>query len=425
MHSTPISIDKFTSFIADSPTAWHASRAISKELLEHGFKHLSEAESWDLKLGDAYFVERGGTVLAFRLPKKDPTGALVVASHTDSPALKLKPHPLYSEENCQMLRAEIYGGPLLPTWFDRDLAIAGRVFVKKKGKVRVELVHWTDLGITIPSLAIHLQDVKEREAGGIKIDKQKHLNALFSLSDKPIDWDAFLKKRLGCDAIISSDLYLVPTEAPAQLGAHGEFFAGYRIDNLASVYPALHALTHAKPSEEHLQISLFWNHEEIGSQSDEGALSPLLDHALQRIALALDLSPDTHLRWRSRSLCLSVDVSHAYNPNYSDKYDSGHRNLLGKGVVLKTHAGLRYATNAFSASLFESAGMQQHASHNELSGGSTVGPLMTRLGIPTVDIGIAQLAMHSTREIMAIADLQALAHLLIKLELHEEMLPSF
>ena len=393
---------EYLSFCEKSPTAWHAVAEIEKALKKAGFQAREESSSWKIKSGERGYITRGGSAIAYVMPKKEPKRLVIFASHTDSPALKIKPNPLFREKNMNLLRTEIYGGPLLSTWFDRNLAIAGRIVVEEKGKLKEKLIYDEKHLLTIPSLAIHLQNKEEREAH--KVDKQKHLVALHSLSEKEIQFTSVVPKHLA------ADLYLVPTEKPCEMG---KLIAGYRMDNLSSVYPSLKAAVKRTPDDDTLFMTVFWNHEEIGSHTAEGANSDLLTDILHRL-----LPGELYYRVKSNAVCLSIDVSHAHHPNFPDRLDPSHSPLLGGGLIIKYNANMKYATNATSAAPVIAAcnkakiAVQDFVNHNNIGTGSTVGPHVHAQGIPTIDIGLPLLAMHSTRELIATSDLKDLEKLL-------------
>ena len=404
---------KFLDFVENSPTAWHAAKEIGSALKEAGFHALSEKESWKLELGKGYFLEREGTlVAAFRLPKKAPKSALILASHTDSPALKIKPEPDILTKEIAQIGTELYGGPLLHSWFDRDLAIAGRIETDKGSK----LVYLKDHPTIIPQLAIHLD--RSAPEKGFHVHKQDHLKAVLSITGSET-LEKLLKKQASFKTLYAFDLLLVPTEKASLVGANKEMIAGYRMDNLSSVYPSLEAMIHSRAQQDTAQIAIFWDHEEIGSVSSTGAGSLFVDQLLDRIGIALSTSREHYYQLKANSLILSADVGHAWNPNFADKYDPQNSPLLGSGVMCKFNAGRKYASDSTSvASLCKLAEkhdlkIQRAANRSDIPSGSTVGPIMSaNTGIPTIDLGLPLWAMHSTREIIAASDLADLTKLL-------------
>ena len=401
-------MNDFIQFLSRSPTAYHAVKEISNRLAEKDFIPLSEEENWQLEKGKSYFVEKEGTLLcAFRMPKKKVKSAIILASHTDSPALKIKPQPDISSHDMAQLGTEVYGGPLLHTWLDKNLAIAGNI----ETDLGSQLVYLEDLPIVIPQLAIHLdRNINEK---GILVHKQEHLKAVFSLK-KEDTLETVLKRRYGFKKLYAFDLFLVPIEPPSVIGLYNDLFAGYRIDNLSSAYSSLQAITHSHLQDEILQVAIFWDHEEIGSFSSTGAFSCYLDQLLDRIIGTVDSSKEHFYQMKSRSITLSVDVAHAFNPNYPEKYDPQNSAYLGKGVVIKFNAARKYASDAKTAkTLFKIADhhkipLQKSANRSDIPSGSTVGPIMSaQTGIKTVDLGLACWAMHSTREVISVEDFQS------------------
>jgi aspartyl aminopeptidase len=411
-------MQEFLQFLNRSPTSWHAARAISEKLAEAGFIPITEDEHWKLERDQSYFCLRDDAALcAFRLPSEPFRSAVLLASHLDSCALKLKPNPDLSQDQLSQFSTEVYGSPLLHTWLDRDLALAGRVIVQRGGELQHHLVFLDDYPMIIPSLPLHLdRSVTDR---GVMINKQDHLKPIVALSKKgPVTLEALLRKHLAFDQLIAFDLFLVSLEKAASLGFAGELIASSRLDNLASAYACTHAIIEAE-KKDFLQLAVFWDHEEVGSKTFSGAESFFVNEVLERICFFEKMNPEEYYRMKSRSTSVSVDMAHGYHPNFSDRFDPTNTPVLGGGVVLKTSAMQRYATNATTAlpliRLAEKKGwpLQMYASRSDISPGSTVGSIMSAVaGIPTVDIGIASWAMHSIRETMARDDEISLCHFL-------------
>lgn len=406
-----MTIEQLTRFLENSPTAWHAVDEAKEMLSKEGFKELFEHESWKLESGGKYFVVRNGSSLAaFTLPTKKPKTLRIAASHTDSPALKLKPNSEFVVGNMTMLGVEIYGSPLLTSWFNRDLGIAGRVvFLNAKGVKETALVNLIDYPVTIPQLAIHLD--RSANETGPTLNKQDHLSALACINDKKGYLEDRLHEVIKFTKILSSDLFLYPVEVPTFIGPKKEMLAGYRIDSLVSVHAALKALLAQKPDNHQIKMVVLWDNEEVGSNSCQGAGSPFLPQILERISIALELSREEQLQLLSQSLCASVDLAHGVHPNYPEKHDVNHRPLLNKGIVLKHNAQQRYATDASSATIVveichkHDIPLQHFVSRNDMPCGTTIGPISANLtGISTVDIGCPQLSMHSCRELTGCKD---------------------
>ena len=406
-------IDDFLNLLQKSPTAWHTVDYIRNSLLEAGFTELDEAQEWKLEQSKAYFLTRDGSSLcAFITPAENITKAHIIASHTDSPGFKLKPNPEFRRENMTMLATEIYGSPLLTSWFNRDLGIAGRVFVSgSEESISQALINVDDRPVTIPQLAIHLdRDANEK---GPTFNKHEHFSALAALDFDPQKSYLLMllhdKIQIPFEYILSHDLFLYPLDKPQLMGA--DMLSGYRLDNLSSVHAGLSALKTSAPHKNHLNLAIFWNNEEIGSQTAHGAESPFLLNIIERILISFEFSREHFFRTLSQSLCLSVDLAHAVNPNYVDKHDSRHMPILNKGPVIKYNAQQRYASDAHSSAYIIHLCEKNHipyqffSSRNDIPCGSTIGPInASQTGIATVDIGAPQLSMHSCRELMAVRD---------------------
>ncbi len=403
-------LEDFRQFLDSSPTSWHAAQEIGNRFANVDMTPLDESEKWKLGRGEKYFVQRGGSMCGFSLPKGAPTKITIVCAHTDSPALKLKPRPEVRSENMLLLETEVYGGPILSSWMNRDLALAGKVIVQKGKKISEELVFLEEAPMLIPQIAIHL----EREA---VLDKQDHLRPIFTLTREKTGFlEPYLKRTIDFDTLLSFELMLVPLEPARFLGPEGEMLASYRLDNLASAHACTAAIA-STPITDSIQMALLWDHEEIGSRTAEGAASSFLSDVLKR------LLPDEELiRLKKNSLCISVDVAHAYNPNFPKKYDPNHQPLMGKGIVLKHSADRKYATDVATSAVITSVcntlklPLQSYVSRNDVPCGSTVGPIVAHtLGIPTVDIGCGIFSMHATREVMACQDHLDMCQLLTRL----------
>lgn len=412
----------FLNFLDNSPTAWHAVANCAGNLIGQGFKELKEQDSWHLKPGGQYFVTRNGSsICAFVVPTGNPAVARVIASHTDSPALKLKPNAEFYKENMIMLGLEAYGSPILGSWLNRDLGIGGRVvFVNKKGQVEEKLVRFEEFPVVIPQLAIHLdREVNEK---GVVLNKQEHLAALagVKIPGKTTFLERMLKKNVAMKELLSVDLFLYPLEKARLIGEGGKLISSYRIDSLDSVFAALKALADSKkPHETLLKMIVLWDNEEIGSNTAQGAASPFLPTVIERIMLALKLSREEYLRLLSQSQCASVDLAHALHPNYPEKHEPRHLALLNHGIVIKSNAQHRYASDARSSAQVvdicrkNDIPYQLYVSRGDIPCGTTVGPINAHsTGMSTFDVGCAQLSMHSCREVMGVQDHLSMVRLL-------------
>jgi len=418
-------MESFIQFIKKSPTVYHAAREITAQLDAAEFTPLLEGEKWNLESGKGYYVQRDNTlVAAFRLPKKKAKSSTLLATHTDSPALKIKPKGNSSCKEIGQIGTEIYGGPLLYTWFDRDLAIAGRILVQdKNGNLQTKFVYLDDQPLIIPSVAIHLnREVNEK---GFSLNKQDHLKAIFSLSVKEKQLEEAIATHHQFDTLVNYDLFLVPTEKSSFIGFNNELIASYRLDNLSSAYASLNALLQTSAQDETIQMAIFWDHEEIGSKTYAGADSPFINQVLERICLQFKMDKEDYYCLKNKSVCLSCDVSHGFHPNYSEKYDPQNASFLGKGPAIKFSS--RYATTGSTAAAITALAnkhkipLQTYASRSDMPCGSTVGAMMgATLGIPTVDLGIPCWAMHSARETISTHD-QLMLHKLLKVALEEPL----
>ena len=395
----------FAQFITAGPTSYHTAAVMAQGLAEAGFTRLDERQEWGCVAGRRFLV-RGGALVAWVAPDglDDDAGVRIVGTHTDSPALTLKPSPSFVRAGWQQANVEVYGGPLLNSWLDRELGLAGRV-VTLDG---VERLVSTGPVLRVSQIAPHFdRGVNER----LTIDRQYELVPSYGLGDEPdiVEW---VCSRAGVPAgeVAFGDIRVVPTQAPAVFGIGGEFFASARLDNLSSTYPAYRAIGETRPGRD---IALFvaFDHEEVGSGTASGAAGPLLSDVLARIADGYGLGVDARRALLARSSCISADASHAVNPNHTAKYDPLVQPAMNRGPALKVNAQQRYATDAISTALWEracrAAGVphQVFVSNNDVACGTTIGPLTAqRLGVPTVDVGVPILSMHSTREMCGTSD---------------------
>ncbi len=408
-------IQDLLSFLDASPTAWHAVAAMRNRLEQSGFIELSEQEKWDIQPEQTYVVTRNGTSLcAFITPKRRPKSIRLLASHTDSPSLKLKPKAEMRKHHAIVLGVEVYGSPLLSSWLNRDLGLAGQViYANHQGQILERLVRLENHPLTIPQLAIHLD--REVNDKGLQLNKQEHLNALVSIENNfkhPSFIEAVLREEMNFEKLIGHELFLYPLERARLVGYQQSFLAAYRIDSLASVHAALTALLkHSDPLQDEIKMVIFWDNEEVGSHTAQGAESPFFSQILERIVESFKGSREDYFCLVNRSTCISIDLAHALHPNYADKHDAQHQPILGQGIVLKSNAQQRYATSALSSlpvqmmASLQQLPLQRFVSRNDIPCGTTIGPLQSCLtGMSTVDIGCGQLSMHSCRELMACQD---------------------
>eukprot|EP00741_Cyanophora_paradoxa_P006059 tig00000981_g5877.t1 len=438
----------FVNFVNACPSPFHAVDLCRRRLLENGFEPISEADHWNLQPGGRYFFTRNqSTICAFTVggKYKPGNGVKMVAAHTDSPNLKVKPISAVSKNGYMQVGVETYGGGLWYTWFDRDLTVAGRVIVSTRtpegGPDRFEhrLVHIERPIMRISSLAIHLdREVNE----GFKVNKQTHLLPILSTAIKgQLEKDAdesrhhpallrLLADELKCEPadIMDFELSVCDTQPAVIGGVFREFIFSARIDNLLSCFCALESFVETLPTvpeDEDVRLIALFDHEEVGSCSTHGAGSSLLQETLRRLALTLgdSSSPlaqaDVFERVCRRSFLVSADNAHACHPNYADKHEDKHRPLLHRGPVIKTNGNQRYATNSVSSFIIRTLAqrnnipIQDFVVRNDMPCGSTIGPIIaTNCGVRTVDIGNGQLSMHSVREVCGTDDVDHMIALL-------------
>ncbi|AJT42279.1 M18 family aminopeptidase [Psychromicrobium lacuslunae] len=403
-------------FVSASPSSFHATAEAARRLSAAGFKQLDERQEWPKEAG-SYFVIRHGALLAWLLPATagPRTGFNIFGAHTDSPSFKLKPKSTTGRFGWLQAGVEVYGGPLLNSWLDRELCLAGRLVLLDGSTV---LAQTTPL-LRFPQLAVHLdRSVNE----GFKLDRQYQMNPIWGLGDpSEADLLAVLAESAGVQAaqVAGYDVVLADTQQPEVFGADQAFFASGRLDNLSSVHAGVQALIEladttenaGSESEAPIAVLAAFDHEEVGSGSTSGASGPILADILARISASLGAGSEDWHRALASSWCLSADAGHAVHPNYADRHDPANHPQLNAGPLLKINANQRYATDAEGAALVarlarqENIPYQEFVSNNDIPCGSTIGPLTaTRLGIRTIDVGVPLLSMHSAREMSGVQD---------------------
>ncbi|MGY0485595.1 M18 family aminopeptidase [Streptomyces sp. WG-D5] len=413
--------DDLMSFLAASPTPYHAVANVAARLEKAGFTQVSETDAWDGTTGGR-FVTRGGAVIAWYVPEgaSAHTPFRIVGAHTDSPNLRVKPQPDMGSQGWRQVAVEIYGGPLLNSWLDRDLGLAGRISLRDGSE---RLVNVDRALLRVPQLAIHLD--RSVSTDGLKLDKQRHMQPIWGLGGDVHEGDllAFLEDEngLGRGDITGWDLMTYAIEAPSYLGRDKELVAGPRMDNLLSVHACTAALTEVSKQEDlpYIPVLAAFDHEENGSQSDTGADGPLLGSVLERSVFARGGGYEDRARAFAGTICLSSDTGHAVHPNYGERHDPTHHPRANGGPILKVNVNNRYATDGSGRAVFaaacEKAGVpfQSFVSNNAMPCGTTIGPITAaRHGIKTVDIGAAILSMHSVRELCGADDPFLLANAL-------------
>ncbi len=404
-------------FLAASPSPYHAVAEAARRLAAAGFSERAEAIAWPDDLGPG-FVRRGGSLVAWGVGADLGTerGAFrVIGAHTDSPNLRVKPRPETTSAGWQQLGVEIYGGALLNSWLDRDLGLSGRVGVRVGDQVEVRLVRDDRPLLRVPQLAIHLD--REVNQVGLKLNPQLHLTPIWGVGGGSSSFGAYLAEQLDVepDRVLSWDVMAHDVVPPTLAGRHQELVSSSRIDNQLSCWAAVEALIRSSGAAEAANgptpVIVLFDHEEIGSVSSSGADSDLLATVLERLVLATGGDRAGYLAAVSRSSAVSADGAHATHPNYAERHDPTHQVVVNAGPVIKHNANVRYASDATTVAWFRSvcadAGVpvQLFVSRDDIPCGSTIGPITAaRLGIPTVDVGVAQLAMHSCRELCGAQD---------------------
>lgn len=401
-------------FVTASPSSYHAAAEVARRAEAAGFTRLDEDAAWDVEPGGRYVVVRDGAAVAVVVPPSAgaTTPFTILGTHTDSPGFKLKPRPTTGGHGWQQAGVEVYGGPLLNSWLDRELELAGRVVTADGAEHLVR----TGPFARIPQLAVHLDRAVN---DGLALDKQRHTQPVFGLGDVA---DADVLAALAASAddgagvdpaeIAGYDVLVADTQAPRAFGAGGTLWASGRLDNLLSTHAALVALLGTDPAAlSGVAVLAAFDHEEIGSGSRSGAAGPFLEDVLVRVSAALGADDVGRRRAFASSLCVSSDVGHAVHPNYPERHDPANRPVAGGGPILKINANQRYATDAHGAARWAAAcaaagvPSQEFVSSNTIPCGSTIGPITaTRLGIRVVDVGAAILSMHSARELTAVVD---------------------
>jgi len=399
-------------FIDASPTSFHAVTNLKNALISKNYHELQEQDNWSLQKGGKYFVTRAdGSVVLFTIPKKWSADYAfkIIGAHTDSPCLKIKNNPISSNEGYQLLNIEIYGGVVLNSWFDRDLHFGGRLIVENENGVLEQKLVRIEKRLRIPRLAIHLD--REVNKKGFTPNPQEHMFPIIGLSDT-IDFKAWLQEETGVSGtILSWDLFLFDAQNSSFGGIENEFIYAPRLDNLASVHAAFMALQQSEIADNEVQMAVCFQHEEIGSKSQNGASSNFLEVTLKRIHAFVSNTEEAYYQAIARSFFISADMTHAVHPSYASMHDPNHQPSLGGGPVIKSNANMRYATDAFSIAKFKQwckkaeVPFQDFCSRNDVGCGSTIGPMVAaNLGMPTIDIGNPMLSMHSIREMCGTQD---------------------
>lgn len=405
-------------FIDASPSPWHAVNSCIQLLEAAGFKPLIESQAWQLSNNGRYYVVRGGaSIIAFVMGHNQSlpeNGFRIVGAHTDSPGLRLKPKAAYSSQGLAQLGVEIYGGPILATFTDRDLSLAGLVMVQQGDKQVAHSVQLTKPIVRLPNLAIHMN--REVNDKGLVLNKQTGLPLIFGFAADNQQAKTQLLQVLA-DAlkvkpsdIISWDLAVYDTQKGCFWGINDEFIATSQLDNLASCHAAISALI-ANKKPHATNICALFDHEEVGSDSTAGAGGSFMQNIITRICAVIKLTEEARLRALANSFLISCDMAHAFHPNHAASYEPCHHTFVNAGPVIKSNANQRYSTSADTAAMFidlckkANVPYQQYAHRTDLGCGSTIGPILAaQLGIKSVDVGNAMWAMHSIRESAGVLD---------------------
>lgn len=409
---------RFLDFVKETPTAFHAVAELKKELKRNNFIELYEENKWELVKGGKYFITRNSSSLvAFTIPTDSFESYKITAAHLDSPTFKLKPNFTLDKGRYVKFNTEVYGGPIYSTWFDRPLGVAGRIFVLNEDNEIVEkLVNIKDPIAVIPNLPIHYN---RKANSGMEYNPQVDLIPLFA--EKSEDAIIDLKSKLLSKAnvsleneILSSDLYLTVLDRGTLVGPNKEFVMAPQIDNLECSLALILSLI-GSHNACNVNVCALFDNEEIGSSTRQGACGTLLLDTLKRISLCMGLDEEEHLTKLAKSFIISADNAQGFHPNYPGKYDETNACYLNSGIVIKNAARGSYSTDALSSAYFQKvckdAGVkyQLNTNRSDILGGSTLGALSVRhISIPSVDIGLAQLAMHSAMETAGAKDFESL-----------------
>jgi M18 family aminopeptidase len=417
-------IKRLLSFLDASPVNFLAVKNLTEELQQHGYRRIDTTEALGtVKAGDKFFVTKNdSSIYAFQIGRKPlaETGFHMICAHCDSPTFRIKPH---AEIDCEggivKLNTEVYGGPIMSTWFDRPLTLAGRVIVKSKDVMTPTtlLLHVKRPLLQISNLAIHFN---RQVNDGVKLSRQKDVLPILGIINDELEKGNLLmniileelnkQQTVAREDILDFDLYLADATPACTFGAHNELISSGRLDDLSMCFAGLEALLASQPTDTTQVLAIFDN-EETGSQTKQGAGSPFLSYMLKRIALAQGGTEEAYYQAVERAFMISADNAHAWHPNYSEKYDPTNHPMLGGGPVIKFNAAQKYASDAYSASVFaglcEKAGVpcQRFVNHSDVAGGSTLGNILaSSIPLRGVDMGNAILAMHSCRETGSTAD---------------------
>lgn len=398
-------VEELFQFIENSPSCFHAIETIRKKLNAEGFIELVEGRSWQIEKGKKYYVTRNlSSIIAFKIPENDFKNFHIVASHSDSPTFKIKENAEIEVNNKYVkLNTEKYGGMICSTWFDRPLSIAGRILVKEGKLVKTHLVNIDKDLVIIPNLAIHMNRAVN---DGYKYNAQIDMLPLYGDNTSKGSLMKTVAQSVGVeeDSILGTDLFLYNRMRGTKIGANSEYISSPRLDDLECAYASLSAFL-SETNSNSASVYCVFDNEEVGSGTKQGADSTLLYDVLRRINMCLGNSEEDYYKLIASSFMVSADNAHALHPNYSDKSDPTNKVYINDGIVIKYNANQKYTTDAVSASIFKSicdsvnVPYQTFTNRSDILGGSTLGNISNaHVSLNTIDIGLAQLAMHSTYE---------------------------
>lgn len=406
-------------FIYDSPSNFHVVENTKDKLNKKGFKELNIRDRWNIEKGGKYYIVKNGTAiisLVIGQGEIEEEGFRIIGAHTDAPTFRIKPSPeILVENNYLKLNVEAYGGPILSTWLDRPLGLAGRVSLKAQNPLypATRLLNINRPVLIIPNLAIHMnRKVNE----GVELNKQKDMLPLVSLINEEFSKNNFLIKLIAkelnveADEIIDFDIFLYEFEKGSIVGLNNDFISCGRLDDLAMVHAGIEAIGECNPSNA-TNVMVCFDNEEVGSSTKQGADSPMLRTVLERVVYALGKDKEDFFRALYSSFIISADMAHALHPNHTDVHDPTNRPIINKGPVIKINANQAYTTDSNSSAVYEmicekaEIPVQKFVNRSDLRGGSTIGPISsTHIDIPSVDIGNPMLSMHSIRELGGVLD---------------------
>ncbi|MBS6229043.1 MAG: M18 family aminopeptidase [Clostridium sp.] len=405
-------VQELFDFIQQSPSCFHVIENVKKQLTEQGFEELCENKNWQIKEGGKYFVTRNlSSVIAFKVPTKDFKSFHIVASHSDSPTFKIKDHPEQMVKGKYVqLNTERYGGMIYSTWFDRPLSIAGRALVKTETGVATKLLNIDRDLLVIPNLAVHMDRTVN---DGMKYNPQVNLLPLYGDAASKDTFNKLVAEACGTaeENIISTDLFLYNRTAPTVWGAHNEYMSCAKLDDLECAFSSLKAFLKGENSQS-VSVCAIFDNEEVGSSTKQGANSTFMYDILHRINENLGRTEEQYHTAVASSFMLSADNAHALHPNHPAISDPTNPVYLNEGIVIKHNANQKYTTDAVSSAIFQkmceekNVPYQHFVNRSDVAGGSTLGNIAnTHVSLNTVDIGMAQLAMHSSYETAGVLDL--------------------